>query len=100
MLKTGQVSEAVQEFNHLLYYPRSNDFYILRDFPGTGQFWPVPQVLARYWLGAAYEQQGDKEKAIKEYKKFLRIWKEADFSSPELKDAKIRVQKLEGLANK
>ena len=53
-------------------------------------------MIAHYWLGVAYEQQGNKEKAINEYKKFMDIWKDADFNSPEMKDAKTRVAKLEG----
>ena len=96
LLKTGEISEAILEFNHLLYWPGNNDIYILRDFPGNELFWPVPQVIAHYWLGVAYEQQGNKEKAINEYKIFLDIWKDADFNSPEMKDAKVRVAKLEG----
>jgi hypothetical protein len=54
----------------------------------------IPNVKAHYWLGVAYQKLGEKEMAIKEYKIFLDTWKDADFNSPELNDAKIRLQKL------
>ncbi len=94
LLKTGQTSEAIGEFQHLLYEPGNNDVYILKGFPGNDFYWPIPQVKAHYWLGVAYEKQGDKNKAISEYKKFLDIWKDADFNSPEISDAKVRLAKL------
>jgi len=77
-------------------WPQGIDLYIVSGIPGADLDWPVPQVKAHYWLGVAYEKQGDKNKALAEYKKFLDIWKDADFNSPEMKDAKVRVAKLEG----
>jgi TolA-binding protein len=61
---------------------------------GSIAYWPVQAVKAHYWLGVAYEQQGNKKEAVKEYKKFLKIWKDADFDSPEITDANRRVLKL------
>jgi len=46
---------------------------------------------AFYMLGRIHEQLGDKEKAIKNYEKFLFLWKEADPGLPELTDARKRL---------
>lgn len=53
---------------------------------------------AHYWLGVAYEQQGEKSRAIDEYGKFLETWKDADFKSDEIRDAKARLVKLKAMA--
>lgn len=57
---------------------------------------PFNGVEAIYWLGVAYEQKGEKAKAIQEYEKFLEIWKDADpeLQQKEIKDAKERLAKL------
>ena len=94
LFKTGQTSEAISEFQRLMFWSQNTDLYILFGIPGADLDWPVPQIKAHYWLGVAYEKQGDKNKALTEYKKFLGIWKDADFNSPEIKDAKVRVDKL------
>jgi serine/threonine protein kinase/Flp pilus assembly protein TadD len=100
LLRTGQISEAITELQKLKYWPNHGDLYIVRGLPGSNLDWPIPAVKAYYWLGIAYEKQGNKEKAIAEFKKFIEIWKDADFTSPELKDAKVQIQKLEGMAAK
>ena len=43
----------------------------------------------------AYEQQGEKDKAMQEYGKFLTIWKEADTGIAEVEDAEGEVEKIE-----
>ena len=43
-----------------------------------------------YLLGKIYEQTGDHDLAIKNYTKFLEMWKNADEDLPELIDAKRR----------
>ncbi len=100
LLKTGQISEAIGEFQRIIYWPQNGDNFILSFIPGAGYAWPIPAVKAHYWLGIAYEKQGNKEKALYEYKKFLEIWKDADFNSPDISDAKANVQKLEGITKK
>jgi tetratricopeptide (TPR) repeat protein len=47
-----------------------------------------------YMLGKIAEQQGDKERAIENYRKFLDLWKDADPGLPEVADAKNRLAAL------
>ncbi len=83
LLKTGRLEEAVRELEGATRW--------------TYNSWSsIDAVKARYWLGVAYEQKGDKASAQKEYEKFLEIWKDADFNSPELADAKVRLERLKG----
>ncbi len=51
-------------------------------------------VLAEYYLGQAYEGNGQTDKAISQYEKFLNIWKNADEGIPSVIDAKERLAKL------
>jgi TolA-binding protein len=60
-------------------------------------YWPIAAVKAHYWLGVAYQQQGKTDQAIKEYETFLDFWKNADFKSPEMQDARTRLAKLKGV---
>jgi serine/threonine protein kinase/cytochrome c-type biogenesis protein CcmH/NrfG len=99
LLRSGQASEAIEELQRLVYWPVFEN-YPLERIPGAKDYWPISAVKAHYWLGVAYEQLGQKEKALKEYEEFLDIWKDADFNSPEIKDVKIRVAKLKGIASK
>jgi tetratricopeptide (TPR) repeat protein len=94
LLKAEQISEAITEFQRLIYWPGNNDVYIAEDIPGARYYCPIQAVKAHYWLGIAYEKRGEKDKALKEYKKFLEIWKDVDFDSPEMKDAKSQIAKL------
>ncbi len=95
LLKTGQLEEAVRELERLCWWVIDTDNLNLASRP-----WALTSVKAHYWLGMAYEQQGNKAKAREEYEKFLEIWKEADFNSPELADAKARLAKLKQSASK
>lgn len=94
LLKSGHLSKAVSEFQRLIYWPGNGSNYLFGDVIGSIAYWPVQAVKAHYWLGVAYEQLGKIEEAVKEYKKFLDTWKEADFDSPEITDANRRVLKL------
>jgi tetratricopeptide (TPR) repeat protein len=49
---------------------------------------------AYYMLGKIAEQQGDKPRAIENYRKFLDLWKDADPGLPEVEDAKKRLSDL------
>ncbi|EQB64037.1 MAG: hypothetical protein RBG1_1C00001G1616 [candidate division Zixibacteria bacterium RBG-1] len=96
LLKTGHITEAISELKRVTWWsPISLDRINLTLLP-LSEYWPIASVKAHYWLGVAYEQQGEKDKAIKEYEKFLEIWKEADpeLQQKEIKDAKERLAKL------
>ncbi|HLG93306.1 MAG TPA: FlgO family outer membrane protein, partial [candidate division Zixibacteria bacterium] len=100
LLKTGKLSEAIEEFSRLTRYPYFSGDH-MRPFDlslsPTWNYWPMAAAKAHFWLGVAYEQKGDTQEAIKEYEKFLDIWKNADPEIPEVADAK---QRLEGLKKK
>jgi serine/threonine protein kinase/tetratricopeptide (TPR) repeat protein len=51
-------------------------------------------VKAFYWLGRISEEQGKTDEAASHYRKFLELWKNADPDSPELADAKARLDSL------
>jgi len=50
----------------------------------------------RYRLAKLYEETGEKQKAIEQYRKVLEIWKEADKSMPAKNDARERLAALSG----
>ena len=101
LLKIGEVDNAITQLKRLAqWYPFSGGTFNLPNQPLSDRYWPISSVKAHYWLGVAYEQQGDKQKAAKEYEKFVNIWAEADFKSVELQDAKLRLARLKGVAIK
>jgi hypothetical protein len=84
----------MEEFQRATWWiPVSFPPMSLTIFPNSWA-WPIASVSAHYWLGVAYEGQGRKEDAAREYTTFLDTWKEADFPSPELKDARARLNRL------
>lgn len=98
LLKTGRVAEAIEEFRRItIWAPIDFGDFTLSYFPVL-EDWPTAAVKAHYWLGVAYEQQRERDNAIREYQEFLDIWKDADIKAPELQDAKIRIAKLKGMA--
>ncbi len=96
LLKTGHITEAISELQRVTWWSFISLGTINLDFLPTDGYWPIASVKAHYWLGVAYEQQGEKDKAIQEYEKFLTIWKDADpeLQAKEMKDAKARLAKL------
>lgn len=94
LLKTGHIPEAIDELKRVTWWSPISLPTISLTFLPAADYWPIASVKAHYWLGVAYEQKGERDKAKKEYEKFLEIWKEADFNSPELADAKVRLAKL------
>ncbi len=99
-LKTGHVAEAIEELRKISMWVSVDVEQYTLSFLPLLDYLPTASVKAHYWLGVAYEQQGQKNQAIKEYEKFLEIWKDADFKSKEMDDAKARVAKLKGMAAK
>lgn len=53
-----------------------------------------------YRMGQAYEHAGDPAAALKAYRRFLTLWKDADPDLVELQDARARVAALHGAAPK
>jgi len=95
LLKTGNLDEAINELKRVTWWsPISTPSISLVFLPASG-YWPIAAVKAHYWLGVAYEQKGERDRAKKEYEKFLEIWKDADFKSPEIADAKGRLLRLQ-----
>ncbi len=93
-LKAGHTQDAIPELHRLTRWsPISYRPFDLDGLP-MNDYVLIAPIKAHYWLGVAYEQQGKKAEATKEYEKFLEIWKDADFKSKELDDAKTRLSKL------
>ncbi len=63
----------------------------------TGRLWDG-DIYAKsfYMLGKISEEQGDTDKAIEHYEKFLELWKDADPGLPEVDDARTRLSKIAG----
>jgi eukaryotic-like serine/threonine-protein kinase len=94
LLKSGRLSESIAELKRLSWWsPVSWSPVSLLDLPVMHN-WPIASVKAHYWLGVAYEQQGNTNEAIKEYEIFLDKWKDAEQEWPEMKDAKVRLTRL------
>ncbi len=94
LFKAGRVDEAVEELSHVTrWVPNSNLMMSLSFLPESAE-WPIATVKAHYWLGVAYEQQGRKADAAREYRTFLDTWKDADFPSPQIRDARSRLARL------
>jgi len=82
-VKKGELDRAIVEYERLSTFdPTSKDRLCIH-----------PKY--HYRLAKLYEERGLTEKAIKEYKKFLEIWKEADEDLPEPHDARARLARLE-----
>ena len=94
LLKAGRIPEAIQELQRLTWWSPISTPLISLPFLIGSQYWPIASVKAHYWLGVAYQQTGEKEKAIKEYEKFLEIWKEADPGIAEIETAKKNLAEL------
>ena len=62
----------------------------------TGRLrWGDKYPKAFYWLGKICQIQGNNEKAIEHYNKFLEIWSNADPDLPEALDARKQLEALE-----
>ncbi len=102
LLKSGRIDDAEREFNRMTWWSPigSINSSIEPGYSLMTLYWPIAAVKARYWLGVAYERQGKNDQAVKEFETFLDIWKDADFKSPEMQDAKARLSKLKGMTGK
>ncbi len=80
--QAGNLDRAIAEYECLITFdPKSKDRRLIN-----------PKY--HYHLARLYEEKGWSDKAIKQYEKFLEIWKDADEDLPEKIDAKERLAKL------
>jgi tetratricopeptide (TPR) repeat protein len=82
LIEAGQFAEAVTQIEHAL----SLHVQILDA--------PDESVLCHYYLGQAYEGNGQVRDAIEQYETFLDIWKNADEGLEAVEDARARLQRL------
>ena len=87
--ETGEYDRAIEAVQ------RANNIFSDR-FLTRAAFYP----RSFYLLGINYEAKGDRKLAIRNFEKFLDLWKEADEDLVELVDAKARYAKLKGRTEK
>ena len=81
--KAGDYEKAKQEYERIIHLTTGRLYY--------GDMF----AKSFYLLGKICEQQGQKNKAIERYEKFLDLWKDADPGIPEVEDAKKRLARLQ-----
>jgi len=82
-LKKGKIEKVIAEYERLITFdPKSQERYLIH-----------PKF--HYRLGKLYEEKGQKGKAIKQYEKFLDLWKDADSGIAEVEDAEQRLARLQ-----
>jgi tetratricopeptide (TPR) repeat protein len=80
--QAGKIDKAISEYERLIDPDmHRNERYLIHP-------------LYHYRLALLYEQKGAAKKAIEQHLKFLRLWKDADKSWPELGDAEARLNAL------
>ena len=81
-LRIGDVDKAIAEYERLItFHPNTVERSLIH-----------PRLY--YRLALLHEQDGQKEKAIEYYNKFLDLWKDADPGIAEVKDAKKKLARL------
>jgi len=88
--KSGDLEKARETYEKITSLTFGGFLY------GVGRFL-YGDIFAKsfYMLGKIYEQKGQKEKAIENYKKFLDLWKDADPGLPEVEDARQRLAAMQ-----
>ncbi len=94
-LKLGRTQDAIDEFKKCTWYTPLLHSTFDGDFLYMSGRWPTTGTKAQYWLGVANEQLGKKREARDAYEKFLTTWKDADFTSAEIGDARKRLTHLQ-----
>jgi tetratricopeptide (TPR) repeat protein len=80
--KTNELDQALEQFKKITELTS-----------GRIQFGDI-YAKSYYWLGKIYQRQGQKQKAQDNFEKFLELWKEADPTIQEIKDAKKFLRQL------
>jgi serine/threonine protein kinase/tetratricopeptide (TPR) repeat protein len=82
-IMAGQNDYAIAEYERLITRDNGKERYLVH-----------PKHY--YRLALLYEKKGLNEQAVKNYKRFLELWKNADPDLPEVIDAKKQLKKLSG----
>jgi serine/threonine protein kinase/tetratricopeptide (TPR) repeat protein len=82
--KTGNIDKAIEAYLKLLTFDPSSQDRRLH----------IPVYHCR--LARLYEEKGEKDKAVAQYRIFLDLWKDADPGIPEFEDARKRLAGLKG----
>jgi tetratricopeptide (TPR) repeat protein len=82
--KTGDLDLAIPRYQEIISIKNSLGWE-------AQEYW----IEAHYNLGKIFEEQGNREQAIKYFQDFINIWKDADKDIPSLLDAKSRLTKLQ-----
>jgi tetratricopeptide (TPR) repeat protein len=80
--KSGDLEKALKEYERITTLTTGRLFF--------GDIY----AKSFYMLGKIAEQEGDKGRAIENYRKFLDLWKDADPGTPEVEDARKRLAAL------
>jgi serine/threonine protein kinase/Tfp pilus assembly protein PilF len=68
----------------------------LRKYNGDTAIYSLWMATGKYKLALAYEELGERVKAIERYEEFLEIWKDADPDLEKVPDARRRLARLKG----
>ena len=80
--KTGQLDKAIDTYKKLI------------ELKTNEQLRSLTHPKYHYRLAKLYEEKGLKDEALKEYQRFLELWKDADEDLPEPHDARARLTNL------
>jgi serine/threonine protein kinase/tetratricopeptide (TPR) repeat protein len=81
-MKKGDLNKAAEEYERLTTFnPKKPELRFIHP-------------LLHFRLGQVYESMGASKKALERYTKFLELWKHAEGDSPELQEARLKVQIL------
>jgi serine/threonine protein kinase/tetratricopeptide (TPR) repeat protein len=94
--ESGMIEAAVGEYENLF----SNYAWGRSRFTWGATFFPIWGVKIPYYLGQAYEQTGQYDKAAEQYETFLETWKDADPGIQEIEDANQRLAHLKSISAK
>ena len=86
----GTALRMAGRFGEAAEYLSKANRYVTGDYL---EAFPI-NILVNYELGLAYEGAGAKEDAVQSYERFLGIWRDAEYTTPEMKDAAKRLAAL------